>query len=116
MIFLIQKCLQGCAIAYHNQKLPLNLLCSWLLVIQEDLVAIINESPGLEIKIGDSGDALVQFNKKEFNLENIPEDLLSTPASGTLSQHVLYDMCQGNAESKIKGTIVSSLSTQIYDS
>lgn len=89
-----KKCLQGCAIAYHNQKLPLNLLCSWLLVIQEDLVAIINESPGLEIKIGDSGDALVQFNKKEFNLENIPEDLLSTPASGTLSQHVLYDMCQ----------------------
>lgn len=89
-----KKCLQGCAIAYHNQKLPLNLLCSWLLIIQENLVAIINESPGLEIKIGDSGDTLVQFNKKEFNLENIPEDLLSTPASGTLSQHVLYDMCQ----------------------
>ena len=73
----------------------MNLLCSWLLVIQEDLVAIINESPGLEIKIGESGDPLVQFNKKEFNLENIPEDLLATPASGTLSQHVLYDMCQG---------------------
>jgi len=89
-----KKCLQGCAIAYHNQKLPLNLLCSWLLVMQEDLVAIINESPGLEIKIGENGDPLVQFNKKEFNLENIPEDLLSTPASGTLSQHVLYDMCQ----------------------
>jgi len=56
---------------------------------------LVEDTSGLEMKWDESGDILVQFNKKEFNLTNIPDDLLITPAAGTLSQHVLYDMCQG---------------------
>ena len=35
------------------------------------------------------------FFQKEFDLDSIPDDVLSTRAAGVLSQQVLFDMCQG---------------------
>ena len=35
------------------------------------------------------------FVQKEFDLDSIPDDVLSTRAAGVLSQQVLFDMCQG---------------------
>ena len=71
---------------------------------------MVEDASGLEMKWDDTGDISIQFNKKEFNISNIPDDLLTTPAAGTLTQYVLYDMCQGKniADLKLKSDTLLS--------
>lgn len=71
---------------------------------------LVEDTSGLEMKWDDTGDISIQFNKKEFNINNIPDDLLTTPAAGTLTQYVLYDMCQGKiiVDFKIKSNTLLS--------
>ena len=47
------------------------------------------------MKLTDNNDIVVHFNRKEFDIDEVPQDLLMTRAAGDLSQHVLHDMCQG---------------------
>lgn len=86
--------LQSCALAYHNQRLPLSVLANWLIQSRQETQELINETAGLDIKRSQDGSFEVQFNKKEFDLDTIPDDVLTTRAAGALSQQVLFDMCQ----------------------
>jgi len=86
--------LQSCVLAYHNQRLPLGVLAGWLIQSKQETSDLISESAGLETKQAQDGAVEVQFNKKEFDIDSVPVDVLSTRAAGALSQQVLFDMCQ----------------------
>ena len=54
------------------------------------------------MKLTDNNDIVVHFNRKEFDIDEVPQDLLMTRAAGDLSQHVLHDMCQGQFYAQVE--------------
>lgn len=89
--------------AYHNQKFPLQLLASWLLMSPDEVELLLHETNGVKIDLLESTTigsrlegASCLFNKKDFSLP--PEDLFEARAAGKLSYKVLADMCQGKLQ------------------